>query len=63
VVVDVQLTGPDGKTLWASNGISASEEYAVASDNMVTEQNKKSAVSRLSKRLAQRIYYQMTDDF
>jgi outer membrane lipopolysaccharide assembly protein LptE/RlpB len=63
VVVDVQLSSPDGKTLWALNGISASEEYAVASDNMVTEQNKKSAVSRLSKRLAQRIYYQMTDDF
>lgn len=63
VVVDVKLTGEAGKVLWAANSISASEEYAVAGDNMVTEQNKKSAVARLSKRLAQRIYYRMTDDF
>lgn len=63
VVVDVSLVSTSGETLWSASGISASEEYTVAGDNMGTEQNKKSAVAKLSGRLAQRIYYRMTDDF
>ncbi|MCF8036288.1 MAG: hypothetical protein K9K62_05420 [Desulfobacteraceae bacterium] len=63
VTVDVELARPSGKVLWSGSDISASEEYTVADDKIVTEQNKKSAVAKLSSRLAQRIYYRMTDDF
>jgi hypothetical protein len=63
VVVDVKLTSSAGEVLWSAIGISASEEYEVAGDKTATEQNKKSAIARLSGRLAQRIYYRLTDDF
>ncbi|MCF8023861.1 MAG: hypothetical protein K9K82_00025 [Desulfobacteraceae bacterium] len=63
VTVDVKLIDTSGAVLWSANGISASEEYTVADDKLVTERNKKSAVAKLSGRLAQRIYYRMTDDF
>lgn len=63
VTVDVELARPSGTVLWSGSDISASEEYTVADDKIVTEQNKKSAVAKLSSRLAQRIYYRMTDDF
>ena len=63
--VDVRLATPDGEELWAARGIEASGDYAVADgeDRIRTEQNKKSAVADLSGRLAQRIFYQMTDRF
>ena len=63
VTVDVKLVRPSGTVLWSGSDISASEEYTVADDKIVTEQNKKSAVAKLSSRLAQRIYYRMTGDF
>ena len=63
VTVDAELARPSGAVLWSGSDISASEEYTVADSKIVTEQNKKSAVAKLSSRLAQRIYYQMTDDF
>lgn len=63
--VDVRLARPDGEELWAARGIEASGDYAVADhdDRIRTEQNKRSAVADLSGRLAQRIFYQMTDRF
>lgn len=63
VTVDVKLTAASGSVVWSASGISASEEYKVSGDKLVTERNKKSAVAKLSGRLAQRIYYRMTDDF
>ncbi len=63
--VDVRLATPDGEELWSARGIEASGDYTVAddSDRIRTEQNKKSAVADLAGRLAQRIFYQMTDQF
>lgn len=63
VSVDAQLVTPSGKVLWSVRNVTASEEYTVAGDKLATEQNKKSAVARLSGRLAQRMFYQMTSDF
>ncbi|NOY69686.1 MAG: LptE family protein [Deltaproteobacteria bacterium] len=68
MVMDLRMTGKDGKIYWAENGLSDFEEYRMASDKLstdklATEQNIKSAVKTLSKRLAQRIYYQMTNNF
>ena len=61
--LDVELTSPDGKKLWAANDISASDSYEVAPEKRRTEQNKKSAIAVLSERLAERIYYRLTDQF
>ncbi|MFP4194407.1 MAG: LPS assembly lipoprotein LptE [Desulfobacterales bacterium] len=63
VTVDAELLDPEGKVLWSASGISASEEYDASGDKLATEQRKKSAIARLSGRLAERIYYRMTDDF
>jgi len=63
VRVDIQLTTPGGKVLWSVNGIEASEDYLVSDEKIRTEQNKRSAIANLSQRLAQRIFYQLTDQF
>ncbi len=63
IVVDLKLTTPDGEVLWSTKGIEASESYPVSSEKIRTEQNKKSAVANLSGRLAQRIFYRITDRF
>ncbi|MFO7932003.1 MAG: LPS assembly lipoprotein LptE [Thermodesulfobacteriota bacterium] len=63
VTVDVKLLDSSGEVLWSSRGISASEEYDASGDKLASEQNKKSAIAKLSGKLAERIYYRMTDDF
>jgi len=63
VTLDVKLTSPDGRLLWSANAITAYETYAVASEKSGTEQNKKSALTTLSGRVAERIYYRLTDNF
>ena len=63
VTLDVKLTSSDGRLLWSANAISAYETYAVASDESQSELNKKSALATLSSRVAERIYYRLTDNF
>lgn len=63
VTVDVKLVDNSGNEVWSANGISASEEYDASGNKLATEQRKKSAIARLSGRLAERIYYRITDDF
>lgn len=61
--LDVELTDPDGRTIWRARDISASDSYEMAPGNRRTEQNKKTALEELSERLAERIYYRLTDSF
>lgn len=61
--LDVELTSPDGRQVWSANDITASDAYEVASEKHRTEQNKKSAIAILSERVAERIYYRLTDQF
>jgi len=63
VSISLQLTDKGGKIIWYRKGISANEAYAVVSDKLKTEQNRRAAVSDLSKRLAERAYNSLTDDF
>ena len=63
IILDLTLATPEGKVLWTAKGIEESENYAVGSEKIRTEQNKKSAVASLSGRLAQRIFYRITDRF
>ena len=63
LVVDMKLERPDGTTLWRRNGLSDYEAYDVAANRTQTELNRRSAIKKLSKRLAETIYKSMTDDF
>ena len=63
VAVDLKLTDQDGSVIWSAKGVSANEEYNVAPDKHVTEQNRRVAISTLSKRLAEKVYNDLTADF
>lgn len=61
--LDVELQDRQGRRIWAARGISASDSYEMAATKRGTEQNKKSAIAEISERLAERIYYRLTDEF
>ena len=61
--LDLQLTDKSGGVIWSAKDISDNEAYKVSSTKQVTERNKKVAIKRLSKRLAESIYNSLTADF
>ena len=63
LVVDMKLERPDGTRLWRRNGLSDYEAYDVAANRTQTNLNRRSAIEKLSKRLAETIYKSITDDF
>jgi hypothetical protein len=63
LVLDIELTDKDGRTLLARPGISESEAYDVSSDKQTTEKNRRDALDRLSERLGEKIYGRLTEDF
>ena len=63
IVVNLKLTGSDGEIKWSAPGVSEFEEYDVATDKVTTETNKRQAIGSLSKKLAEKVYNRLTDDF
>ena len=63
VIIDLKLTSAEGTLLWSANAISAYETYEVSLEKAQTDKNKKSALAILSSRVAERIYYRLTDNF
>jgi len=63
VVISLKLTDRKGKAIWSAESISAKEAYDVASDKIATEKNRRYAISALSKRVAEKVYNRLTDDF
>ena len=61
--INLKLVDQKGKIIWAVNGINANQAYKVTEDKTLTEQNKKTAIQILSKRLAEKIFNRLTDDF
>jgi hypothetical protein len=61
--VALRLTDSKGRILWAATGITANEAYPVLDDKIATEQEKREAIKRLSKRLAEKIFNRLTDNF
>ena len=59
----LKLVDQKGRIIWAVNGINANQAYKVTEDKTQTEQNKKAAIKTLSKRLAEKTYNRLTDDF
>ena len=63
VFVDLKLTDRNGRVVWSVEGLADNESYRVGSDNEATDIRKRAAVTVLSKRLAENIYYRLTEDF
>lgn len=63
VILSLRMTNPEGVVLWQAPRISEKEEFEVAEDKGTTEQNKRAAIAKLSRRLAEKVYYQMTENF
>lgn len=64
MTVDLKLINREGgAVIWAANGISDREAYAVDNSKIETDRNEAAATSRLSERIAERIFSRLTDDF
>jgi len=62
--IDMKLVVPEGRVIWRVKGITADEAYNVLPDNKYrTVQNRREAISKLSQRLAEKVYTRMTDNF
>jgi len=63
IIVNLKLTGLDGGVKWSRSGVSAFEDYNVATDKQANEISKRRAIETLSKRLAEKVYNRLTEDF
>jgi outer membrane lipopolysaccharide assembly protein LptE/RlpB len=63
VKVDLKLTGRSGGVIWSSKSVSEDEAYTVMSEKQSTERKKREAIKRLSKRLSETIFNDLTADF
>jgi len=63
IIVSLKLTDSDGGVKWSASGVSAFEDYDVASDKQANEISKRRAIETLSKRLAEKVYNRLTEDF
>ena len=63
VTLNLKLTDQTGRVIWSAKDFSASEDYIVSSDKQTTERNRREAIKILSKRLAEKVYNRLTDNF
>lgn len=61
--LNLKLTDPTGRVIWSAKDLSANEDYIVSSDKQTTESNRRKAITTLSKRLAEKVYNRLTDNF
>lgn len=62
-LVNLAMKSRTGELLFAVNGFSESEFYAVASDNSINEAVASSTVEKIARKLSRKLVSQMTDDF
>jgi outer membrane lipopolysaccharide assembly protein LptE/RlpB len=63
VTLTVHMLAEDGRMLTDVTRLSDSQTYPVATDPLVTEENRRAALRKLSQRMAEKVYYRLTDDF
>ena len=64
VTIDLKLTATsDGAVLWERKGLSGEEAFAVGSTKSATNANQSAALDKLSKKMAENVYNNMTADF
>ena len=61
--INIKLTDPAGKVVWARESVSGTETYPVDEDKQITEENKREALTVLFTRLAEGVNNQLTSDF
>ncbi|MBI9090347.1 MAG: hypothetical protein JEZ12_14110 [Desulfobacterium sp.] len=62
-VLDLDMVGKDGETIWSVRNFSESEVYTVSSENASDEAAKREAVQEIADRVAERIISKMRDNF
>jgi outer membrane lipopolysaccharide assembly protein LptE/RlpB len=63
VSVDVKLTDRNGTVVWSEDNMTESEAYDVLSDKQINELKERDAINNISKRLAEKIFNRLTEDF
>lgn len=63
IILNLKLTGSDGAVKWSASGVTAFEDYDVAADKQANEISKRRAIETLSKKLAEKVYNRLTEDF
>jgi len=63
IVLDLALTKPGGEVLWQMDDLRQSETYLVSEDKIATEQNLRNAISKISKKTAERAYQSVMAGF
>ena len=59
----VALVQPGGRKLWSAQNITVSETYSAGESSSDSDANREDAIAELSRRLAERIYNRLTEDF
>jgi outer membrane lipopolysaccharide assembly protein LptE/RlpB len=62
LTISLRLVDPKGNTLWSAR-MSDNEAYLVEVDKATTESNMLRAIDILCKRLAEKVYYRLADNF
>lgn len=63
ITVDVSVFDRTGKRVWFAKGITANQQYDVAPVKQDTLSNRRQAIDDLSRKMAERIYDRLTEDF
>jgi len=63
VVLDLKLIDNDGKIIWTAKGIASDQAFSVLPDKSATENQKRNAIIVLSKRIAEKVYNMLTENF
>ena len=63
VSVNVKLTDRHGTVVWSEDNITESEAFDVVSGNVANELRRKDVLNNISKRLAEKIFNRITEDF
>jgi outer membrane lipopolysaccharide assembly protein LptE/RlpB len=63
LTVSLRLTDREGKVIWSARRISGNQAYNVSPDKKRTEQNRRNAISVISRRLAETVYDRLTGRF
>ena len=63
LTIDLKLVARGGQVIWAAKDLSDRQAYDVSDANLENNRNKNIAIALIARRLAERAYSRLTDDF
>ncbi len=63
LTIDLKLVTLTGEVIWMAKGLSDRQAYDVSDNNLDNNRNKNIAIALIARRLAERAYSRLTDDF